>query len=44
MPDPPPLSRQAGCPTCGHEHLWLDCDWCECTAHTQTGVYPEEGP
>ncbi len=28
-----------GCPRCGHEHLWLDCDFCDCTAHDRQGVY-----
>jgi hypothetical protein len=32
-------SRQMPCPSCSHEHLWLDCDWCECTSHIQTGIY-----
>lgn len=39
---PPPLSRVMGCPQCGHEHLWLDCDRCDCTAHIQIGIYPEQ--
>lgn len=34
------LSRQMPCPACGHEHLWLDCDDCTCSAHEQTGIYP----
>jgi len=37
-----PISRQMGCPICGHEHMWLDCDWCDCAAHDQPGIYPEE--
>jgi hypothetical protein len=28
-----------GCPTCSHEHLFLDCDWCDCHAHIQQGIY-----
>jgi len=24
MPDLP-ISRQMGCPACGHEHMWLSC-------------------
>lgn len=37
-----PLPRQMGCPECGHDHLWLACDWCLCDAHEQTGVYPTD--
>lgn len=37
-----PVSRQMGCPNCGHEHLHLDCEWCPCVAHVQQGIYPEE--
>lgn len=35
-----PVSRQMSCPSCAHEHLWLDCDWCDCVSHVQTGIYP----
>jgi len=35
------LSRQMHCGHCAHEHLWLGCDWCDCTAHDQPGIYPE---
>lgn len=35
-------SRQMPCPACAHEHCWLDCDWCECKAHIQLGIYPQE--
>lgn len=42
MAEPAPVSRQMGCPACGHEHLWLDCDLCPCTAHERTGIYDEE--
>jgi len=37
-----PISRQMGCPLCSHEHLWLDCDWCACTAHERPGIYLQE--
>lgn len=42
MPDQQPVSRQMGCPSCTHEHMWLDCDRCECSAHIQPGIYSEE--
>lgn len=40
----PPLSRDLPCPepTCGHPHLYLPCDWCDCVSVTVCGVYPEE--
>lgn len=31
-----------GCPVCTHEHLWLDCERCDCHAHIQPGIYTEE--
>ena len=34
-----PVPRQPSCPACRHEHLWLDCDFCDCNAHEQTGIY-----
>lgn len=37
-----PLTRDLPCGACGHDHLWLDCDWCPCTTHEQTGIYPKE--
>lgn len=33
-----PLSRQMPCPDCGHEHLFLSCDFCDCTHVTIPGV------
>lgn len=38
-----PMSRQMGCPICGHEHCFLDCERCDCAAHIQQGVYPDLG-